>query len=111
VRGADGYGFCYDGYLETDEGQHDALIVEGGTPGGEQGYAIGRLYTPAEQEGEQPVFEDEVVYVGAAPNFMEFTLTENDTDADNPSADDSDAEEADASDENHDAAPTDPQEA
>lgn len=32
-RGADCYAFCYDGYIETDDGVKDALIAEGGVPG------------------------------------------------------------------------------
>lgn len=33
ARGADCYAFCYDGYIETDDGVKDALIAEGGVPG------------------------------------------------------------------------------
>ena len=51
ARGATAYAFCYDGYVDTDEGQKDALIAEGGLPGEEQGYAFG--------------------YLGPALNFME----------------------------------------
>ena len=32
ARGADCYAFCYDGYIETDDGVKDALIAEGGVP-------------------------------------------------------------------------------
>lgn len=64
ARGATAYAFCYDGYVDTDEGQKDALIAEGGLPGEEQGYAFGYLY---DEEG----IEREVVYIGPAPNFME----------------------------------------
>ena len=44
ARGADCYAFCYDGYIETDDGVKDALIAEGGVPGADEGYAIAYLY-------------------------------------------------------------------
>ena len=68
ARGADAYAFCYDGYIETDDGMKDALIAEGGVPGGETAYAIGYLYD-VNSEGV-PVFEPDPAYVGEAPNFM-----------------------------------------
>lgn len=67
ARGAGGYAFCYDGYIETDDGVKDALIAEGGVPGADEGHAIGFLYV----EGDEGLaFEQEAVYVGSAPNFM-----------------------------------------
>lgn len=63
ARGATAYAFCYDGYIETDEGVRDALIAEGGLPGEPDGYAFGYLY---DDEG----VEREIVYIGPAPNFM-----------------------------------------
>ena len=68
ARGAQAYSCCYDGYVETDEGTHDALIAEGGVPGADKGFAVGQLYTV---DGEGSVaFESEPVYIGPAPNFM-----------------------------------------
>ena len=64
ARGATAYAFCYDGYIETEDGERDALIAEGGLPGEEQGYAFGYLY---DDEG----IDREIVYIGLAPNFME----------------------------------------
>ncbi len=64
ARGATAYAFCYDGYIETEDGMRDALIAEGGLPGEEEGYAFGYLY---DDEG----IEKEIVYIGPAPNFME----------------------------------------
>lgn len=69
ARGAKAYAFCYDGYLDTDEGIKDAVIAEGGTPGAPNGYAIGRMYT-LDAEGK-PSFNPAPSYIGAAPNFME----------------------------------------
>ena len=33
ARGARTYGFCYDGFIDTDMGQTDAIIAQGGMPG------------------------------------------------------------------------------
>lgn len=64
ARGATGYAFCYDGYLETEDSQKDAIIAEGGLPGEEQGYAFGYLY-------DENGIDKTIIYVGPAPNFME----------------------------------------
>lgn len=69
-NGALAYAFCYDGYVETEEGQRDILIAEGGMPGEEDGHAIGFLYELPEEEGGEIIIDDEPVYVGPAPNFM-----------------------------------------
>lgn len=82
ARGALAYAFCYDGYVETDDGQLDAIIAEGGMPGDPAGHAVGFLYT-VEGEGEELEFrtEDQPSYIGEAPNFMEFTLAVEEADA------------------------------
>ena len=67
ARGATAYAFCYDGYVETDDGTRDCLIAEGGLPGEDEGYAVGLLYRTV---GEVTLFEGEPVYIGPAPNFM-----------------------------------------
>lgn len=69
ARGAGAYAFCYDGYIETDDGVKDALIAEGGEPGGDTGYAVAYLYTVDDEGAYQ--FESEPAYIGEAPNFME----------------------------------------
>lgn len=87
ARGATAYAFCYDGYVDTDEGQKDALIAEGGLPGEEQGYAFGFLY---DDEG----IDREVVYIGPAPNFMENLKLELDVEGSlDPAAQQSEEEE------------------
>ncbi len=68
ARGAEAYALCYDGYIDTDEGDMDAIIAEGGIPSEEAGYAICYLYE-VNEEGKAE-FEEEPAYVGEAPNFM-----------------------------------------
>lgn len=69
ARGAVAYAFCYDGYIETNEGVKDAIIAEGGVPGASTGYAIGLLYTGDAESGFE--FNNNPSYIGEAPNFME----------------------------------------
>lgn len=69
ARGAGAYAFCYDGYIETDDGVKDALIAEGGQPGADMGHAVAYLYT-VDDDGKY-AFESEPAYIGEAPNFME----------------------------------------
>ena len=69
AKGATCYAFCYDGYVDTDEGTKDALIAEGGLPGEDAGYAVCYVYT-TDDEGNV-TFEEEPAYIGEAPNFME----------------------------------------
>lgn len=68
ARGASAYALCYDGYVDVDEGQRDALIAEGGIPGADEGYAVGYLYR-VDNNGTL-TFDEEPAYIGAAPNFM-----------------------------------------
>lgn len=68
ARGASAYSLCYDGYVDTDAGEKDALIAEGGVPGEDTGYAVGYLYEVDENGSYQ--FESEAAYIGEAPNFM-----------------------------------------
>ncbi len=69
ARGADAYAFCYDGYVDTDDGMKDCIIAEGSTPGASDGYAIGYLYEVEEDSGIV-VVEADPAYIGEAPNFM-----------------------------------------
>ena len=69
ASGAGAYALCYDGYVDTDGGQLDALIAEGGRPGEPEGYAVGYVYEMPEGDGFPQVTTD-AVYIGPAPNFM-----------------------------------------
>ena len=64
ARGATAYAFCYDGYIDTEDGERYALIAEGGLPGEEQAYAFGYLY-------DDNGIDKNIIYIGLAPNFME----------------------------------------
>lgn len=68
ARGAEAYAFCYDGYVETDEGQKDALIAEGGVPDEDEAVAVCHLYNMDDQG--QVTFEGEPAYIGTAENYM-----------------------------------------
>lgn len=68
AHGADAYGFCYDGYVEVDDRTLDAVIAEGGVPGGGSGHAIGYVYEI--DDSGVATFEAEPTYIGTAPNFM-----------------------------------------
>ena len=68
ARGASAYAFCYDGYVETDKGNKDLLIAEGGIPGQSTGHAVGYLYE-VDADGNY-TFGSDIAYIGEAPNFM-----------------------------------------
>ena len=68
ARGARTYGFCYDGYIDTQTGRADALIAQGGMPGEPYGHAIGLIYT-TDSEGKLK-FHNEPIYVGPCQNYM-----------------------------------------
>lgn len=62
------YAFCYDGFLMTDDGQVDAIIVECATRDMENAYVIARLYR--EQDGKL-VFEQAPAYVDDVETFYD----------------------------------------
>lgn len=62
------YAFCYDGFLMTDDGQLDAIIVECATNEMERAYVIARLYRM--QDGKL-VFEQQPAYVDDVDTFYD----------------------------------------
>lgn len=62
------YAFCYDGFLMTDDGQLDAIIVECATTEMDKAYVIARLYR---QEGDTFVFEETPAYVDDIDTFYD----------------------------------------
>ena len=76
VRGADAYALCYDGYLDTDKGNRDAIIAEGDVPGAIQGEAVGLVYD-VKDDGTRE-YHRPIAYIGKAPNFMIFLTDDTD---------------------------------
>ena len=70
ASGAQAYGFCYDGFIESeDHKKYDCLIAQGGVPGAEYGHAIGWRYK-ADDDGSV-TFRGEPIYVGNCLNYMQ----------------------------------------
>lgn len=69
ARGATAYSFCYDGYLDTDDGMKDCIIAEGGLPGEAQGIAVGLVYS--KDEDGTLHFVDQVAFIAECPNYLE----------------------------------------
>lgn len=63
----DVYAICYDGYLETDEGDLDAIIVEAAERDAAEGHALGLIYRGEEGAWE---FEDDPVYIDTVPSIF-----------------------------------------
>jgi hypothetical protein len=61
------YVFCYDGYVELDEGTRDAIIVERASKGDEMGEALAMMYS---EDDDSLVFEDEIYCLGEGPSFF-----------------------------------------
>lgn len=62
------YVFCYDGYVDLDDGEHDAIIVEAAEKGDDVAYALALTY---ELEEDAYTFEELPAYIGDAPSFFD----------------------------------------
>lgn len=75
MAGAIAYAFCYDGYVDTNQGMKDAIIAEGGVPGDPDGFALAYMYEveEADADGNPTKFKVDATptYIGEADNFME----------------------------------------
>ena len=85
ARGAQAYGFCYDGYIDVEtafdsDSKRDCLIAEGGTPGADYGHAIGLPYR-TDKDGNLK-FESKPIYVSKALNYMVYLTPEGEGDVD-----------------------------
>lgn len=63
------YAFCYDGFLETNQGALDAIIVEAADCDMEQAYVIGLLYTQ-DDDGARS-FKEQPAFIDYAPTFFD----------------------------------------
>lgn len=75
MAGATAYAFCYDGYVDTNQGTKDAIIAEGGVPGESEGFALAYMYEVEESDEDGNPAKLKVdatpTYIGEADNFME----------------------------------------
>ena len=62
------YAFCYDGFLMTDDGQLDAILVECAQRDMESSYVIGLLY---KKEGDQLQFAETPAFIQAGETFYD----------------------------------------
>ena len=72
-KGAISYAFCYDGFIETEDGEKDAIVAEGAKPKGETGFAIAMPYVMkgnAKKGKTKYEFNDGKIFLGEAPNFF-----------------------------------------
>ncbi len=63
------YAFCYDGFLETNQGALDAIIVEAADCDMEQAYVIGLLYT--QDEDGARTFKEQPAFIDYTPTFFD----------------------------------------
>ncbi len=68
---ADYYCFCYDGFVDTDAGELDAIIIESAAREDEHAIAIVNLYRVDEAGDGAIMFEDELAYVGEADTWFD----------------------------------------
>ena len=59
------YVFCYDGYVDTDDGEQDAIIIECAEKDSDIGHALCLVYT----------IEDDVITFEEAPAYLGETLS------------------------------------
>jgi len=69
---SEAYAFCYDGFVDLDDGQKDAIIVERARKGDEVAEVIVKIY---EKHGDHYHFDDTLYNLGDAPSFYEPNAT------------------------------------
>jgi len=85
----DAYVFCYDGFVELDEGQNDALIVEYANKEDEQAQINIRLYQVSDDEY---VFDESLYQVGEGQSYFDSNVPsyEQETEAEDETVEDMD---------------------
>lgn len=63
------YAFCYDGFLETNQGALDAVIVEAADCDMERAYVIGLLYTQGDDGAHS--FKEQPAFIDYTPTFFD----------------------------------------
>ena len=61
------YAFCYDGFIEEDGEEKDAIIAEGAMPDNNKGVAICYTYSSTDNN---IVVDSQASYLGEVPSFM-----------------------------------------
>ncbi len=79
------YAFCYDGFLETNQGALDAIIVEAADCDMEQAYVIGLLYTQGEDGARD--FKEQPAFIDYTPTFFDAEAVAHAHDADGEAED------------------------
>lgn len=67
---ASSYVFCYDGFIETDEGDSDMVIVEVGEKGSEEGFAYGLMYR-LDKESAVIEFDEGLLSLGETSSLFD----------------------------------------
>lgn len=68
---ADYYCFCYDGFVDTDAGEFDAIVVEAAAREDEEAIAVVNLYRVDESGDGSIIFEDELAFVGETETWFD----------------------------------------
>jgi len=67
---ASAYVFCYDGFITTDEGDSDMIIVEVGEKGSDEGFAYGLMYR-IDDEAEVIEFDEGLISLGETTSLFD----------------------------------------
>jgi hypothetical protein len=71
---ADGYSFCYDGYVRLKDGVHDAIVAERAAKGDELAETFAILYNTSPEEDGGVSYDQNVYALGKATSL--FVATE-----------------------------------